>query len=186
MEHYEPAKRAELGPDVIVISRRSFFGALLGLGTAAMGTLLAVPVLRFVLYPLYAKNKGAWWSKLSPLRQLPPTGGPPVRKTITFDQRDGWREVVTSEAVYVEQLPDQESLVLSSICPHLGCTVSWQGDKDQFYCPCHGSVFNREGKRVSGPTPRGMDPLSTKTEDGDLLVHFEYFRPNVPNRESLG
>ena len=186
MKHDEPVQGRELGPDVIVISRRSFFGALMGLGTAAMGALLAVPVLRFVLYPLYAKNKGAWWSKVSPLQQLPPTGGPPARKDVTFNQRDGWREVVTTEAVYVEQLSDQESLVLSSICPHLGCTVSWQSDKNHFFCPCHGSVFNREGKRVAGPAPRGMDPLPTKTEDGDLLVHFEFFRADVPNREPLG
>ena len=33
------------------ITRRSFFGVLLGIGTAGMGALLAVPVLRFVSLP---------------------------------------------------------------------------------------------------------------------------------------
>ena len=185
MKHDEPVQSTESGEDVIVISRRSFFGALLGISTAAMGALLAIPVLRYVLYPLYAKNRATLWSKVTPLRQLPPIGGQPLRKTITFHKRDGWREVVTTEAVYVEQRASKESLVLSSICPHLGCTVSWQPGQDRFYCPCHGSVFDREGKRVSGPAPRGMDPLPTKREDGDLLVHFEFFREDVPNREVI-
>ena len=45
------------------ITRRSFFGVLLGIGTVGMGALLAVPVLRFVLYPLYAKTRRAEWSR---------------------------------------------------------------------------------------------------------------------------
>ena len=186
MTHDEPVQGTESREDVIVISRRSFFGALLGISTAAMGALLAVPVLRYVLYPLYAKNKGAWWSKVMPFKEMPLASADPVSKTITFNQRDGWREVVTNKLVYAETLPSEETLVLSSICPHLGCTVQWQADKDRFYCPCHGSVYNKEGKHVAGPAPRGMDPLPTKTEDGNLLVHFEYFREDVPNREVVG
>ncbi len=185
MTHDEAVQSTESKEDVIVINRRSFFGALLGISTAAMGTLLAIPVLRYVLYPLYAKNRAGIWSKVAPLNALPSVGGDPVRKTITFNKRDGWREVVTTEAVYVEQLASDNSLVLSAICPHLGCTVSWQPGQDRFYCPCHGSVFDREGKRVSGPAPRGMDPLPTETEDGNLLVHFEFFREDVPNREVI-
>ena len=50
--------------DVIVINRRSFFGTLLAIGTAGMGTVLAFPVLRYVLYPLYAKSKESDWSEV--------------------------------------------------------------------------------------------------------------------------
>jgi menaquinol-cytochrome c reductase iron-sulfur subunit len=181
----EPVQHTESGADVIVISRRSFFGALLGISTAAMGALLAVPVLRYVLYPLYAKNKGKWWSKVMPFKEMPPVGADPVGKKITFDQRDGWRDVVTSELVYAETLPSGKPHVLSSICPHLGCTVEWQAGKDRFYCPCHGSVYSKEGKHLAGPAPRGMDPLPTESQDGNLMVHFEYFREDVPNREVI-
>lgn len=173
------------GQEVIIISRRSFFGALLSVGTAGMGAMLAAPVLRFVLYPLYTKDKQSKWSRIGLVDQLPPAGGPPVRKDVTFHQLDGWREVVTTESVYVRRKKDGTCLVFSSICPHLGCNVSWQGSQERFFCPCHGSVFNRDGDRVAGPAPRGMDELSTKQEGGDLLVHFEFFRANVPNREEL-
>ncbi len=50
--------------DVIVINRRSFFAVLLGIGTAGMGALLAVPVLRYVLYPLYAKSSKSIWTAI--------------------------------------------------------------------------------------------------------------------------
>lgn len=42
-------------------------------------------------------------------------------------------------------------LVLSDICPHLGCRVYWQNDKKRFYCPCHAGVFTPEGKAIAGP-----------------------------------
>ena len=35
---------------------------LLGVGAAGMGALLAIPVLRYVLYPLYAKSARDTWS----------------------------------------------------------------------------------------------------------------------------
>jgi menaquinol-cytochrome c reductase iron-sulfur subunit len=173
----------EQNRDVIVISRRSFFGALLGVGGIAMSALLAVPVLRFVLYPLYSRSSLSKWSKVGLVDVLPPAGSPPVKKEITFHRLDGWRETVTTESVYVERTADGKVRILSSICPHLGCTVQWRGSSSDFFCPCHGSVFSRVGKHLAGPSRRGMDPLPHEQKDGDLLVHFEFFREDVPNRE---
>ncbi len=170
--------------DVIVINRRSFFGALLGVGSAGMGAILAIPVLRYVLYPLYAKVAGSEWSDVGDEAEF--TGSKsPVRKTITFTQRDGWREVVSAQSVYVSRAAGGKLEVLSAICPHLGCSVSWQANQDKFICPCHGGVFKPDGEHIGGPPPRGMDALPTQVKDGKLQVHFEYFRSNVPNQEKL-
>lgn len=170
--------------DVIIITRRSFFGALVAIGSAGMGALLAVPVLRYVLYPLYARAAGTEWSDVGAVSEFA-TSKSPVRKTVTFAQRDGWREVVSAQSVYVGRTAAGELEVLSAICPHLGCSVSWQQAQNDFLCPCHGSVFKADGKVVAGPSPRGMDRLPTRIKDGKLQVHFEYFRPNVPNQEKL-
>jgi Rieske Fe-S protein len=183
MEHSHNSFRTEENKEVIVISRRSFFGALLGVGGVAMSALLAAPVLRYVLYPLYSKSSFAKWSKIGLVDSLPPAGSPPVKKEITFRKLDGWRETVTTESVYVEHTADGKIRVLSSICPHLGCTVQWNGPKNKFLCPCHGSEFNQEGKHIAGPARRGMDPLPTEQKEDDLLVHFEFFREDVPYRE---
>ncbi len=170
--------------DVIVINRRSFFGALLAVGSAGMGALLAVPVLRYVLYPLYAKATGTEWSDVGDLNEFANSKGP-IRKTITFTQRDGWREVVSSQSVYVSRDETGQLAVLSAICPHLGCSVSWQAGNDKFACPCHGGEFKADGQHISGPPPRAMDQLPTQLKDGKLQVHFEYFRSNVPNQEKI-
>jgi menaquinol-cytochrome c reductase iron-sulfur subunit len=167
-----------------VVTRRSFFGSLLAIGTAGMGTLLAVPVLRFVFYPLYTKAGGVVWSDVARVDELP-GGEQPVRKTVTFAQRDGWREVVSAQSVYVNRNSSGQFQVLSAICPHMGCSVSWQTDHDRFVCPCHGGEFKADGERIAGPPPRSMDQLPTRIKDGQLQVQFKYFRSNVPNQESL-
>jgi menaquinol-cytochrome c reductase iron-sulfur subunit len=186
MEPQHPAPVRELDSNVIVISRRSFFGALLGVGGVAMSALLAVPVLRYVLYPLYANSSLSKWSKIGLIDSLPKTGSPPVKKEITFRKLDGWRETVTTESVYVERTPEGKIRVLSAICPHLGCTVQWRASRGDFVCPCHGSVYSEQGKLVKGPARRGMDPLPTQEKDGELDVHFEFFREDVPYREVVG
>lgn len=173
-----------VGKEVSAINRRSFLGVLLGIGTAGMGALLGVPVLRYVLYPVYAKASSSEWSDVGDLSEFADSKEP-VRKTITFTQRDGWREVVSAQSVYVSRTADGQLEVLSAICPHLGCSVSWQATQDKFICPCHGGVFKADGQHIGGPPPRPMDRLPTQVKDGKLQVHFKYFRPNVPNQETL-
>ena len=168
----------------IIVSRRSFFGALLGVGSAGMGAILAVPVLRYVLYPLYSKAAGTEWSDVGDLSEFAAVSEP-IRKTINFKQRDGWREVVSAQSVYVTHAADGQLVVLSAICPHLGCSVSWQNGQDKFVCPCHGGEFKADGLRILGPPPRAMDRLPAQQKDGKLQVHFEYFRSNVPNQEKI-
>ena len=168
----------------IVISRRSFFGALLLVGSAGMGAILAIPVLRYALYPLYAKSDKNVWSPIGEMNSFSDLSKP-ILTPLTLKQVDGWREVDSSQTVYVTKSAQGKLAVLSSICPHMGCTVAWREGQHDFYCPCHGSIFDSDGKQVSGPSPRGMDPLPNKVEDGKLLVKFEYFRENVPNREVL-
>lgn len=184
MEPSHTAPPDERNKDVIVITRRSFFGALVAIGSVGMGAILSVPVLRYVLYPLYAKAAGTEWSDVGEMSEFA-NSKYPVRKTVTFAQRDGWREVVSAQSVYISRTAQGQLEVLSAICPHLGCSVSWQQAQDDFVCPCHGSVFKPDGAVIAGPSPRGMDRLPVRTKDGKLQVRFEYFRENVPNQEVL-
>ncbi|MGC9199746.1 MAG: ubiquinol-cytochrome c reductase iron-sulfur subunit [Acidobacteriaceae bacterium] len=184
MEQERDTKNVADNKDTIVINRRSFFGTLVAIGSAGMGAFLAIPAMRYVLYPLYAKVSGTEWSDVGDMSEFT-DDKTPIRKTITFAQRDGWREVVSAQSVYVTRNAAGQLEVLSSICPHLGCSVSWQNAQDDFFCPCHGSVFEADGKHVAGPAPRGMDRLPIRTKNGKLQVRFEYFRSNVPNQEIL-
>lgn len=185
MEQQEKVRDIREDKDVIVINRRSFFGVLLGIGSAGMGALLAVPVLRYVLYPLTAKSGKSTWTAVGDMAEFSDLSKP-ILKPLALKQLDGWSEVESSQNVYVTKNPQGKLEVLSSICPHLGCIVDWHKSQDQFFCPCHGSVFNPEGKHVSGPSPRGLDTLPHKIVNGKLMVKFEYFRENVPNQEVVG
>jgi cytochrome b6-f complex iron-sulfur subunit len=68
-------------------------------------------------------------------------------------------------------------------CPHLGCTVPWDGAFNGaavnfpgivgwFRCPCHGSTYSKAGIRVFGPATRPMDTMAlTINPDGSVSVN---------------
>ncbi len=168
----------------IDVSRRSFFGALLGVSSLIIGAIVGTPLLRFVLYPVYAKSKSSAWSEVGDISEFEKLEGP-VSKTISLAQRDGWREVISIQSVYVNRAANGQLQVLSAICPHLGCSVAWQPSQEKFVCPCHGGQFKADGGHISGPPPRSLDNLKAQVKDGKLQVQFEYFRSNVPNQETL-
>ena len=167
-----------------VVTRRSILGTLLGIASSSMVAVFGASMLRYVLYPVYAKDTGRQWSHLGDISEFDGSKGP-VTKTITFSVRDGWREVASTQSVYVNRAADGQLQVLSAICPHMGCSVGWQASQGKFVCPCHGGQFAPDGRRISGPPPRGLDNLRTQVKDGKLQAQFEYFRSNVPNREVL-
>ena len=66
---------------------------------------------------------------------------------------------------------------LSAICTHLRCTVApfvppdAQWKETHSRCPCHGSVFAKDGRVLQGPAPRPLDFYRVSlAPDGRLLV----------------
>jgi len=175
---------AHAATTAVEIGRRTFIGMLLGAGATLIGAIIGTPVLRYVLYPVYASTAHTGWSDLGDVNEFKTIQGP-VSKTVAFVQRDGWREVVSTQSVYVNRKPDGQLHVMSAICPHLGCSVAWQASQNKFVCPCHGGQFQADGTHISGPPPRRMDSLEAQVKDGKLQVQFKYFRSNVPDQESL-
>ena len=71
---------------------------------------------------------------------------------------------------YISRLEDGGVLAMWQRCTHLGCTVPWREDEGQFHCPCHSSLFNRQGEVTGGPAPRPLDIFPVGLKDGDLVV----------------
>lgn len=161
--------------------RRSFLGVLLGVASAFVGALLAIPVLRYIFYPLSAKSKDSGWADAGTVASFSNVRGP-LRRMLELKQRDGWQEIASQPVIYIIKAGGQLK-ALSAICPHLGCTVPWDAGQNKFVCPCHGGVFAPDGAYVSGPPPRSLDSLETKVSGGKLMVKYQYFRPDVPNKE---
>ncbi len=61
-------------------------------------------------------------------------------------------------------------LALSMVCTHLGCLFKWVPANNRFECPCHGSKFDANGRKIpgQGPAPRNLDrfAVAVKTPAG--------------------
>lgn len=107
--------------------------------------------------------------------------GEPKRVAIVAERKDAWvvDKNVELGSVWLVKRGDKV-LAFSAVCPHLGCSVN-AADKG-FACPCHTSAFDADGKKVSGPSPRDLDGLGIKIEDGFVAVDFKKFRIGVAER----
>ncbi len=65
---------------------------------------------------------------------------------------------------------DHEGMrAVSAVCTHLGCIL--ERSTDGFKCPCHGSLYNRDGVILSGPAPRNLAWYRvSRTSDGRIMV----------------
>lgn len=61
-------------------------------------------------------------------------------------------------------------VVFSAVCSHLGCLVSYQKEKKEFVCPCHGGRYDITGRNISGPPPAPLTRLPLRIQDGMLSV----------------
>ncbi len=94
---------------------------------------------------------------LVPLRRQPRTdlfvgtlAELPVGSSRTVVDPQGQKIAVTRTAGVAGD-PTSGFKALSSICPHLGCNVHWDGGRSQFICPCHNGVFDANGTAIAGP-----------------------------------
>jgi menaquinol-cytochrome c reductase iron-sulfur subunit len=168
----------------IVSARRSFLRNLFVAVGGLVGATLTIPLVRFATFPLRTREDGASWSDVGKIDEFVSLTKP-VGRTIDVEKTDGWRSTTAQDGVYVVPVGSGQLKVLSSVCPHLGCSVRWIENKDRFICPCHGGTFTSTGVRVSGPPRRAMDELESKVENGVLKVRFQYFRQLSAQKEPV-
>lgn len=147
-------------------SRRSFL-FMLPLGIlAGVFTSMGGAAFRFLRPRISAASDR--WHNVAPLSEL--TGSQPISKKIVTEQIAGWAIATEEHSVFV--LPATKNKVLSAVCPHEGCEVAWEQERNRFSCPCHESYFAADGARISGPASRGLDLLPSRVEDGRLQVQY--------------
>ncbi|MBN2469149.1 MAG: Rieske 2Fe-2S domain-containing protein [Anaerolineae bacterium] len=71
---------------------------------------------------------------------------------------------------YLVRREDGGFLALYHKCTHLACVVLWHEGEGQFYCPCHGSRFEADGKVLNRPATRSLHRFPVTIEGGDVLV----------------
>ena len=60
---------------------------------------------------------------------------------------------------------------LSSICTHQSCQITgFDTGKEQFICPCHGSMFDINGNVTQGPAGRPLTKYQSQLNGTQLTV----------------
>jgi menaquinol-cytochrome c reductase iron-sulfur subunit len=172
-------------PDSPNSDRRKVLKALAAAGGAVGCGALAVPTVRFLVAPASGGGGGGRWIKTVALDAL--HEGEPKRVALVSDRRDAWtlEKAVELGAAWLVRKGDAV-IAYSVTCPHLGCAVDRASNGPGFYCPCHDSSFDVAGGKLNGPSPRALDALETRIEDGFVLVHFERFRQGIPEKVAVG
>jgi len=68
---------------------------------------------------------------------------------------------------------EREVRAISTVCTHLGCTVFWQKDRQEFFCPCHNGRFDKNGVVTEGPPPAPLDLYPVEIEGDNVFVIFK-------------
>lgn len=167
-------------------TRRGFLGSLTVMLGGAIAALASVPVLGSLLSPLRASpQKGAADAPIPVGRVSEFPVGVPRRVELIRSVTDAWSrsDATTVGAAWVTRQADGAFIALSTICPHLGCGVNLDKQRNQFACPCHTSAFSLAGTREAGPAPRGLDPLQVEVRGDQVLIHYQRFKQGTPERE---
>lgn len=80
---------------------------------------------------------------------------------------------------HIANVPNAGLVALYQVCTHLGCLPKWETGQDRFACPCHGSIYELDGRWVGGPAPRGLDrfPMTIVLNDGTTRSSDSTGRP---------
>lgn len=168
-------------------SRRVFLktvgigGVGLGLGAVTVG-----PALAYLAYPLtnVTVSGSDGFIKVGKSDQFKP--GRPVKVDVFADKRDAWNRVVDVKVGSAWILREGNDLkAYSTVCPHLGCAIDFEGDESKFKCPCHHSTFAMTGKVEGGPAPREMDLLEVEEKEGNVAVRYQRFRQGIAEKEVI-
>ncbi|MGZ0169700.1 MAG: QcrA and Rieske domain-containing protein [Planctomycetales bacterium] len=113
-----------------------------------------------------------------------PEDGTPVRYTVHDDIVNVWNKFPNQPigAVWLRKIQNQV-LAFSTVCPHLGCDVEHRSGEGNFFCPCHASAFDMDGKSLNSIPPRGMDTLETKIEEGRIWLKYQQYRGATSEKE---
>jgi Rieske Fe-S protein len=123
-----------------------------------------------------------------------PADGTPHAFVVIADVVDAWTRAVNQRIgeVYLtrsEADGKPKVIAFTATCPHLGCAVEFDGAEDRFECPCHESGFAKDGKKLFGPSLRGLDTLDVdiRGEAGsqEVWVRYERFRAGIAEKEAL-
>ena len=116
----------------------------------------------------------AWLGALFQWRLFPAASASQEAQPVSFPLADlpvGGTKAVPYGGMTVLVLRTPEGLrAFSLTCTHLGCTVQWQADKKEFYCPCHDGRYDEFGDVLAGPPPIPLEQIPVRLDGATVTV----------------
>ena len=138
-------------------NRRSALARLVTAGMGLIGAALA-GLVGAAATPKPA-DRSRKWRKAATIFDLPPDM--PYAAVLADRHADGWYETRKETVLYLDKVGDGYR-ALSATCSHLGCRVSWNAQTKHFHCPCHGGIYDRDGKVIAGPPPAPLTSVNVR------------------------
>ena len=180
------------------VTRRRFMVGTVHVAGAVATSAVLLPAVGFALGPIF-EEKEVEWQAIGALGDLGDEEYIP--KVITETEGIG---IIGQTTVYVRRRnpeldTDEEDeynqvIAISTRCMHLGCPVRYVAASERFICPCHGGVYNKEGKVDGGPPVRPLDRFYTRIRNGVVEIGPRYsvnselkrFSPRYPGEDLDG
>jgi Rieske Fe-S protein len=174
--------------------RMLFSGGAMAAGGIA-GAAILLPAIGFAIGPVFEQEKIIYQNVGSP-SDFVPDAYRPVTTTLVPGVGETGKTTVYIRKTNPE-LPGEVAggfVAISTRCAHAGCPVRWVNDAERFVCPCHGGVYDFQGKVTGGPPVRPLDRFETRVKNGQVQVGPRYsvnsqlkrFSPRDPGEDLDG
>jgi menaquinol-cytochrome c reductase iron-sulfur subunit len=153
--------------------RRALTIAVQAVGGVA-GAIIVLPAVGFAVAPIF-KQPDEIWESVGPTSRF----SADTYKPVVFTLVEGIGEAGKTTA-FVRQgskkYGEQPSsyVAISTRCAHLGCPVNFVAAAGSFVCPCHGGVYDFQGKVIGGPPVRPLDRFQTRVVKGQVQLGPRY------------
>lgn len=149
--------------------RRAFSVAVQAIGGLA-GAAVVLPVVGFAAAPVFEREDERW-EAVGPTEDFTAD----TYRSVVFTMVGGVGEVGKTTAYVRRGNPElneegEQFIAISTRCAHLGCPVQYVEAASNFICPCHGGVYDFQGKVTGGPPVRPLDRFQTRVRDGQVEI----------------
>jgi glycine/D-amino acid oxidase-like deaminating enzyme/nitrite reductase/ring-hydroxylating ferredoxin subunit len=113
--------------------------------------------------PGRTKIRGGLWNYLKENKDYPyylirdRFAGPDARTLRAVPRGAGRLVDLDGTRVAAYRAADGSITLLSPVCTHMGCHVTWNSSEQTWDCPCHGSRFAPTGAVLAGPAESRLD-----------------------------
>lgn len=108
---------------------------------------------------------------------LPSAGRAAKRLAIPLDKVEklklvggsAYLKIREMEILFIRESEDSIK-ALNPICTHKKCTVEHNAELRMLVCPCHGSMYDLNGKVAKGPAEKDLSTYEATLSDGKIVL----------------